>query len=125
MSNKTLERGRTAPSNLTGTSFERIETLAGFITFGSTLPLFALAYKNRENIQFPPANITNYFPNANPNRVRRAIKWINFFDADDILGYPIRPFGTELSDGGRQGDQRGRDSDLLESLLACRLLDGQ
>ena len=76
-----------------GTAFERMETLAGFITFGSTIPLFALAYNQRQNFQFPPDKIGDYFPNANPNRVRRAIKWINFFDADDVLGYPIRHLG--------------------------------
>ena len=76
-----------------GTPFQRMETLAGFITFGSTLPLFALAYKERQNIKFPPENISSYFPNARPNRVKRAVKWLNFFDADDVLGYPIRHLG--------------------------------
>ncbi len=76
-----------------GTPFERMETLAGLITFGSTIPLFALAYNQRQNIQFPPENIENYFPDASSNGVKRAVKWINFFDADDVLGYPIRHLG--------------------------------
>ena len=76
-----------------GTPFERLETLSGFITFGSTIPLFALAYNQRQNIRFPPENIKKYFPNASSNRVKRAVKWINFFDADDVLGYPIRHLG--------------------------------
>ena len=80
--------------NASGTAFERMETLAGFITLGSTIPLFALAYKQRKNILFPPKNIENYFPDASSNGVKQAIKWINFFDADDVLGYPIQPLGV-------------------------------
>ena len=75
------------------TPFERMETLAGFITFGSTIPLFALAYKQRQNIQFPPKNIQNYFPQMNRDKVKDVVKWINFFDADDVLGYPIGHLG--------------------------------
>lgn len=78
---------------ISGTPFERMETLAGIITFGSTIPLFALAYNQRQNFRFPPDKIGSYFPDANTNRVRRAVKWINFFDADDVLGYPIRHLG--------------------------------
>ena len=91
-----------------GTPFERMETLAGFITFGSTIPLFALAYKQRQNILFPPKNIENYFPQMNRGKVKDVVKWINFFDADDVLGYPIGHLGPnygivedrEISVGG-------------------------
>ena len=83
----------TQREKMSGTAFDRMETLAGFITFGSTIPLFALAYNQRQNFQFPPDKIEDYFPDASPNRVRRAVKWINFFDADDVLGYPIRHLG--------------------------------
>ena len=78
---------------ISGTDFEQMETLAGFITFGSTIPLFAMAYTHRKNIQFPPKNIQNFFPPENQDKVKDVVKWINFFDADDVLGYPIRHLG--------------------------------
>ncbi|MFQ5914903.1 MAG: hypothetical protein ACE5JS_17180 [Nitrospinota bacterium] len=94
MSNYIWDRQkRKKPVKFNKTPFERMESMAGFITFGSTIPLFALAYRKRENFTFPPPRIATYFPNANEDQVKKAVKWLNFFDADDILGYPIRPLG--------------------------------
>ena len=94
MSNYIWDAQKGQKGKIKGTPFERMETLAGLITFGSTIPLFALAYNQRQNILFPPENIENYFPDASSNRVKQAVKWINFFDADDVLGYPIQPLGN-------------------------------
>ena len=80
--------------NVSGTAFERMETLTGFITFGSTIPLFAMAYTHRRNFQFPPGNIGDCFPGASPEEIDSVVQWINFFDADDVLGYPIQPLGN-------------------------------
>lgn len=65
--------------------FERMETLAGMVTFGSNIPLFSLALDQADikSFEFPPAGLpANLIPRA---------KWLNFFDADDVLGYPLKP----------------------------------
>jgi len=64
------------------TSFERMETLAGFITFGSPIPLYTLAYDPVESIKFPPDTL--------PAHLREKAKWLNFFDVDDVLGWPLK-----------------------------------
>ena len=82
-----------APSEFTQTSFERMETLAGMVTFGSTIPLFSLAYNRPENFRFPPDGLSAYFPERSHDDIVHSTRWLNFFDADDILGYPINPMG--------------------------------
>lgn len=70
--------------------FERMQTLAGFVTFGCNLPLFSFAYDKVDPIRFPGE--------ALPYRLRSAARWLNFYDADDILAYPLK----ELSDSYRE-----------------------
>lgn len=64
-------------------SFERMETLAGLVTFGSNIPLFTLALPNVSCIEFPSSLL--------PENLKDKARWLNFFDADDILGYPLQP----------------------------------
>ncbi len=66
------------------TPFERLETLAGIITFGSPIPIFTLAYKKKDvkSIKFPP--------DALPSNLKSNAKWLNFFDVDDVLGWPLK-----------------------------------
>jgi pimeloyl-ACP methyl ester carboxylesterase len=63
--------------------FERMETLASLVTFGSNIPLFTLALPDPKAIEFPPAQL--------PENLKAAAKWLNFFDPDDVLGYPLKP----------------------------------
>jgi hypothetical protein len=63
--------------------FERMETLASLVTFGSNIPLFTLALSDPKPIQFPPAQL--------PANLKAAAQWLNFFDPDDVLGYPLKP----------------------------------
>lgn len=75
-----------------GTAFERMETLAGFFTFGSNIALVSLAYDPITSITFPPPTLASYFPPGTPpTQVKSAAKWLNFFDRDDVLAYPLRP----------------------------------
>ena len=77
------------PSVETWTRFERMETLAGFITFGCNIPLFTLAYLQEGDVQsitFPPDKLDSRF--------KPVAKWVNFYDMDDVLGYPLK----DLSD---------------------------
>src|SRR5262245_28328237 len=63
--------------------FERMETLASLVTFGSNIPLFTLALPDPKSIDFPPAQL--------PANLKKVAKWLNFFDPDDVLGYPLKP----------------------------------
>ncbi len=74
------------PNGFGKTAFERMETLTVFITFGSNIPLFSLAYDPVESIEFPPPEL--------PSNLLPAAKRLNFYDADDVLGYPLRPLGN-------------------------------
>jgi hypothetical protein len=64
-------------------AFTRTDTLGGFVTFGSTLPLFTLGLEQIVAIDFPGSALT-------PAQ-RSAARWLNFFDRDDVLAYPLRP----------------------------------
>ncbi len=65
-------------------AFTRCETLAGIITFGSNIPLFTLGLPDVKPIAFPPPGHGLSAP------VRAAARWNNYFDRDDVLGYPLR-----------------------------------
>jgi hypothetical protein len=71
------------------TPFARMETLAGFVTFGSPIPLFTLALDDVISIAFPPPTL--------PAPLREHAKWFNFFDADDVLGYPLKPLSPSYA----------------------------
>lgn len=72
------------------TSFERMETLAGLVTLGSSIPLFTLAHDPVASIEFPP-------PELQPNLKKRA-RWLNFYDSDDVLGWPLKHLSTSYAD---------------------------
>jgi hypothetical protein len=75
-------------------AFESMETLTGLVTFGSNIPLFTLALPEIQSITFPPAPLPEY--------LKARAKWLNFFDADDVLGYPLKPlspsYGSAVSE---------------------------
>ncbi len=58
--------------------FERMRTLAGLITFGCNIPLFTFALKK-----------------IVPISLLKGARWLNFFDPDDVLGYPLKPLSPE------------------------------
>ena len=70
-------------------AFECMETLAGLVTFGSNIPLFSLALPRIESITFPPP--------ALPEPLRSAARWLNLYDADDVLGWPLRPLSPSYA----------------------------
>lgn len=85
-----LQKGNAQPVD--NNPFEKAETLAGIVTFGCNIPLFTLAYNKLEPIQFPAPGLANFFPpNTPPAKLRSAARWLNLYDPDDILGYPLRP----------------------------------
>ena len=77
------------------TSAERLETLAGLITFGCNIPLFLPPTLHYECVQFPRRTL--------PAKLKLAARWLNIFDPYDILGYPLsdlwdEPNGTTIID---------------------------
>jgi hypothetical protein len=62
------------------TPFQRLDTAAYFFTAGCNIPLFVSGLSKIEAIE-PP---------------NKDFQWINFYDRDDILGWPLKPLG----DGG-------------------------
>lgn len=64
--------------------FEPIQALAGMITFGCNIPLFSLAFPVATPINLPGTGVRK-------PAVRAAAKWLNFLDADDVLGWPVKP----------------------------------
>jgi hypothetical protein len=74
-----------------------MKTLAGFVTFGSTIALFTLALTKFQGFTFPPDELAG--------NVRNAAHWLNIYDPDDVLGYPIKPLCPEY-DGNSQIEDR-------------------
>jgi hypothetical protein len=67
-----------------------METLAGLLTLGSTIPFFTLACEPVQSIVFPPPEL--------PENFRRRAKWLNLYDADDVLGWPLKPLSDSYHD---------------------------
>jgi pimeloyl-ACP methyl ester carboxylesterase len=70
--------------------FERMETLAGLITLGSSIPLFTLAHDPVACIEFPPPGL--------PEKLSQKAKWLNFYDSDDVLAWPLRPLSLNYAE---------------------------
>ncbi len=63
--------------------FEKMESLAGMITFGCNIPIFTFAHSPVVPITFPAPQL--------PNPTKAKARWFNFYDPDDVLGYPLKP----------------------------------
>jgi hypothetical protein len=77
------------PKNKNLSTFERMNYLAGIITFGCNIPLFTFAFDKIEPIRFPPAGL--------PAKFKPKAKWLNYYDPDDVLGYPLKPINEEYA----------------------------
>ena len=87
-------------ANTPGTDpFSRAETLSGMITFGCNLPLFTLAYppENVSPIAFPGSNARACFGGLPDAEVNPLLRWDNYFDSDDVLGFPLRPLNDRYA----------------------------
>ena len=70
-------------------AFEKMEWLAGMVTFGSNIPLFTFAHKEVVAIELPASQL--------PSDVKPKARWYNYYDKHDALGYPLK----QLSDSYR------------------------
>ena len=64
-------------------AFQQLGNLRLLITTGCNLPLFESS---------GPAAEQRFF------RVSKGFQWINFYDRDDLLGWPLRPLGGRFAD---------------------------
>lgn len=67
------------------TALEKGETLSLFYTMGTTLPLWSLRYEHGLD-----APITVPAQEMKANHSNLMGEWVNFYDKDDILGYPLK-----------------------------------
>lgn len=66
-------------------ALERGDTLTAFYSFGTTLPLWSLRYHEfNRPIAVPSPLADTYLPGISG-------EWVNFYDRNDILGYPLKP----------------------------------
>jgi len=64
-------------------AFEQFHTLAGFITFGSPMAVYANQPGDfNRAIRVVGAGV--------PVAMKEQIKWLNFYDKDDIIAYPLK-----------------------------------
>ena len=66
------------------TPVDRGETLAALYTFGSPLPLWSLRYKDFGT----PISVPS--PKLGRHHKSLAGEWLNFYDQDDVIGYPLK-----------------------------------
>ncbi len=64
--------------------FQQMKTVAGMITFGCNIPFFVFAYAPTDikPIKFPG--------NALKPAHKGLARWNNYYDPDDVLGYPLK-----------------------------------
>lgn len=77
------------------TPVERLETLAGLVTFGCSIPLFLPPVLPYECVRFPRPGLAPH--------LRERARWLNVYDPFDILAYPLNNLwdekhGTKIDD---------------------------
>jgi hypothetical protein len=79
------------------TNLERLVNLVGIVTFGCNIPLFTLALPRVQPVLLPSPELSPSY-----DVLRPAIEWHNYYDPDDVLGWPLaRIYGPR--DDGRPG----------------------
>ena len=72
----------------------RLSNLVSIITFGCNIPLFTLALPKAQPILLPSDEL-----DARYNAARSSIKWLNYYDPDDVLGWPLAKLYDARDDG--------------------------
>lgn len=71
--------------------FERFETLAGVITCGSPLAIYDSL---TERLPSPISKVGSQLNEG----LRERVKWLNFYDKDDVVAYPMKNISQEYSE---------------------------
>ena len=93
-------------------AIENMETVCGLITFGCNIPVFLFSYPADEirPIDYPGDKL--------PDKMKFRTWWYNFYDRDDILGYPLADIGPKyrkLADDKHLLDHSVNAGDILTS----------
>jgi len=114
MSNYIWDRQHSGPKR--PDPLEGLPGLCSFITFGCTIPLFSLA--------FPVARPITVPGHAIRQPLRNQARWLNFFDRDDVLGWPVRPLyeknRTHLTRAQRRTVERIEEREIDAGTLVTR-----
>lgn len=83
------------------TPLTRGETVASLVTMGCNLPLLSLALPPSElrAVTVPGAGAERAF--RNKREFRRHAGWFNFYDPDDLLGFPLKLMSHSYQDAVR------------------------
>lgn len=74
------------------TPLERGETLTSVYTLASQIPFWSLRYPNFDRpIKVPSEKLNRHYANLKG-------EWINFYDQNDILGYPLKTLNEAYSE---------------------------
>ncbi len=74
-----------------GDDLTPLDQLLAFVTFGCNIPLFSMAMDCAYPMTLPG-------PGIPPGPLREHSRWLNFFDADDVLGWPMKPLYDNCQD---------------------------
>jgi hypothetical protein len=82
--------------------FQRLKTMAGFLTFGCNIPIFTFAY--------PPGRVLpiDYPGTTIPKARRLSPWWMNLNDRNDVLGMPLGPAGDGYAEMVTNGEIEDR-----------------
>lgn len=94
------------------TAFQNLRTLAGLVTFGCNIPLFVFSYDADEliPIEFPGTDL--------PESLQIDPWWVNFYDKDDVLGFPLAEIGPGYADLRDRGELREKSINAGRALSA-------
>lgn len=100
---------------------ERLDTFAGFVTMGSNMPLFTFTFGPQRVYPITrttKAERTPAFPGAKlTTAVRKHARWLNFFSANDPLGYPLKPLNDFYDEEPLLSDIHARSEGIMRSIL--------
>ena len=92
------------------TELEAGKTLAWLFTMGSPIAIWSLRYENPDYgkpIAVPAPDLKNRYPNLRCG-------WVNIFDEDDVIGYPLKNLNDEYRNAILE-DKRVNAGGLLSS----------
>jgi pimeloyl-ACP methyl ester carboxylesterase len=104
------ELERLASKLRSASPFRRLDTFAGFVTMGSNMPLFTFTFgpdrvfpitydfQDGRRAAFPGQGLSAH--------TLAQSRWINFYSANDLLGYPLKPLNAAYGAEGRIEDRR-------------------
>jgi hypothetical protein len=88
------------------TALERGETLALFVTYGNPLAIWRLRFGDEyKSIRFPGNALEERYPAVQP-------KWLNIYDENDVLGYPISRLTERYKEMAEDGYLEDREMDV-------------